>query len=90
MRGLAALYQALAGLVLGFGAVAADAPRAFRSEPASFATLEGWAGDDHQAAFGSFRRSCPGVMDGSTATGGRAPEEALVAACRAALRDSEP
>jgi membrane-bound lytic murein transglycosylase A len=90
MRRLAALCQAFAGLVMGFGAVANDAPRPFRSEPASFATLEGWAGDDHQAAFGSFRRSCPGVVDGSTATGGRAPEEALVAACRAVLQASEP
>jgi membrane-bound lytic murein transglycosylase A len=86
MRRLAALCLAFAGLALGRGAVADDrGPAPFRAEPVSFTALDGWAEDDHHAAFASFRGSCPGVVDGSTAVRGRVPDAALVTACRAAL-----
>lgn len=87
----AAVCLALVGLVLGRAALAdVTSSRPFRAEPLAFAALDGWAGDDHAAAFAIFRRSCPGVIDGSTAAQGRSPEKPLVEACRAALDMAEP
>ena len=88
---LAAVCLALAGLVIGRAAIAdATSSRPFRAEPLAFTALDGWAGDDHAAAFAVFRRSCPGVIDGGTAGRARPPEKALIAACRAALNEAEP
>jgi membrane-bound lytic murein transglycosylase A len=86
---VAAVCLALLGLALGRAALAdATSPPPFRAEPLAFTALDGWLGDDHAAAFAVFRRSCPGVIDGST--GARPPNKPLVEACRAALVEAEP
>ncbi|HSP26026.1 MAG TPA: MltA domain-containing protein, partial [Saliniramus sp.] len=56
-----------------------------RLEPLPFEALEGWADDDHDAAFAVFLASCNAILDGAPelrpagATG-----ESLLAVCRAA------
>jgi membrane-bound lytic murein transglycosylase A len=82
---LPALCLALAGLAVGWAAFAGETvPRPFRAEPLAFTALDGWAADDHAAAFAAFRRSCAGVISGGT------PDKGLVTACRAALSDPDP
>lgn len=56
-------------------------------EPETFAELEGWAGDDHAAAFVAFCKSAPRVIERATATSTNSrpqPSEALLKACRRA------
>lgn len=52
--------------------------------PLAFADLEGWAADDHAAAFGAFRRSCAAPDPGSARPAQAAPP-GLAAICAAAL-----
>ena len=61
-----------------------------RYEPVSFASLAGWAADDHAAAFATFVTSCrklvPAAREGSTKVDLNAPHVApLIDACAAAL-----
>jgi len=58
-----------------------------RLEALSFEDLDGWADDDHAAAFGAFLRSCS-ALDGRAAElrPAQAPEHRLAAVCRAALK----
>lgn len=55
-------------------------------EPLSFATLPGWAGDDHAAAYRAFRRSCEAIATARPALRPAAPaESSLRRICEAAL-----
>jgi membrane-bound lytic murein transglycosylase A len=49
---------------------------------ADFAAIEGWAGDDHRAAFVAFRRSCPRVIKPQAGQEGTGP---LVDVCKIAV-----
>ncbi|HZH11377.1 MAG TPA: MltA domain-containing protein [Microvirga sp.] len=59
-----------------------------RLEALSFADLEGWAQDDHAAAFKAFLRSCR-ALDSRAAElrPAQAPERDLLGVCRTALRN---
>lgn len=72
MRWAAAALGALASataLIPG----ATRAAGAYRLQALSFAELDGWAADDHAAAFAAFRRSCLARRAGSSADRGLAP-----------------
>ncbi len=81
------MLASLTGLLLVAGCAREPAPPALVLEPASFATLDGWAGDGHAEALAAFRRSCPRLSSDRAAEAwarlgvGRA---ALATACAAA------
>lgn len=55
-----------------------------------FAAIEGWAEDDHRAAFTTFLKSCAAIRDGRAALrDALTPPDALRRACAAALALSE-
>ncbi|MDC7784234.1 MltA domain-containing protein [Rhodoplanes sp. TEM] len=54
-------------------------------EPVDFADLDGWADDDHAAAFAAFRTSCRPLVRGDPKADPRPMRRALVAPCRRAL-----
>lgn len=57
------------------------------TEPLPFDALPGWAGDDHRAAFSAFLVTCGPIANSEAAQReARRPPDALVAACRAALK----
>ncbi|MFO1150172.1 MAG: MltA domain-containing protein [Alsobacter sp.] len=57
--------------------------------PLAFSDLEGWAADDHEAAFRVFRATCARLLDPDPALRpGLPPPPALLATCRAALEDA--
>jgi membrane-bound lytic murein transglycosylase A len=78
---------AVAALAVGLlvTATEADASGGFRSEPTSFARIEGWAGDDHAAAFMAFRRSCGAVARQGTIRRAQSRVRSLAPICRRAL-----
>jgi membrane-bound lytic murein transglycosylase A len=53
-------------------------------EPAEWSDVEGWADDDHAAAFATFRISCSPFLARRAAADGRPIHEALRAVCRRA------
>src|SRR5258708_4707699 len=63
-----------------------------RLEPVAWGDLEGWAADDHAAAFATFRASCR-ALTGATPSRGKAPRDTrplyqpLVEICRKARAD---
>lgn len=59
--------------------------------PLDFAALEGWAGDDHLAAFRAFMKSCkPIAANGASATSGGLVQRALADLCRRAVQLASP
>jgi peptidoglycan lytic transglycosylase A len=55
-------------------------------EPVAWASLEGWADDDHAAAFAAFLPSCRALTAGARSTNDARPMRAgLIAVCRRAL-----
>jgi peptidoglycan lytic transglycosylase A len=55
-------------------------------EPLAWASLEGWAADDHAAAFAAFLPSCRALVAGARLTNDARPMRAgLIAVCRRAL-----
>jgi membrane-bound lytic murein transglycosylase A len=54
----------------------------FEKTKVEFAAVEGWAKDDHRAAFAAFRKSCPRVLSPSAGQTGTSP---LVDACKIAV-----
>jgi membrane-bound lytic murein transglycosylase A len=59
----ACLWAAAATPVWGSGLKIPNA----RMEPVAFAALDGWAEDDHAAAFGAFLKSCGAILNGTKA-----------------------
>ncbi len=64
-------------------------------EPATFADLPGWRGDDHLAAFKTFLRSCETVIKTASAANGARLDTSATAAelaevCRAAMALASP
>ncbi len=61
-----------------------------RLEALTFSDLQGWAEDDHAAAFRTFRRSCESLAAGAPVLRpAQASDEDLAAVCRAALAAGE-
>lgn len=63
-------------------------------EPENFAKLEGWANDDHAAAFSAFRKSAPRVIERAAVAAAPTsrrpqPSDDLLKVCRLAERLSE-
>jgi len=62
-----------------------------RLEALSFADLDGWAEDDHAAAFKAFLRSCRALAaKAAELRPAQAPEHDLLTVCRAALANDNP
>jgi membrane-bound lytic murein transglycosylase A len=59
-------------------------------EPATFADLPGWTGDDHLAALKTFLRSCGKVMKAAKSAAPDSTTTALARACRAATAIQTP
>ncbi|MGE0564784.1 MAG: murein transglycosylase A [Pseudolabrys sp.] len=82
--------------VLAATAVAAHARDGLRisgaqAEPLTFAALEGWADDDHAAAFASFLNSCKAIRHSTKAMHRKKPMLGkLFVACKGALAMQEP
>jgi membrane-bound lytic murein transglycosylase A len=89
-----ALGPVVAGTIAVTSAVTGASPaRVGDAElrPLSFAELDGWPDDDHAAAFATFRRTCKSLTESDAALRpARAPDRALLAACRAALALPHP
>ncbi|WP_036306913.1 MltA domain-containing protein [Methylopila sp. 73B] len=85
-RAAAALAAGLLGaILLPYATRAADAPLA----PVSYAALDGWAADDHLAAFDAFLLSCRAIVDRlPPLRAALPPSQALQTTCRAALETS--
>lgn len=78
------------GHVDGPADVAASDP-APRLDAVAFADLPGWRADDHEAAWGAFRRSCARIDATAKGTAARqGTRGALLAVCRRALALGEP
>ncbi|RXF70299.1 murein transglycosylase A [Hansschlegelia zhihuaiae] len=72
----------VAGMMLG-AQVAAAAPQGLA--PVSFDALDGWAQDDHAAAFETFRSSCGAILeDRPPSRPAQPPGDALKAVCKKA------
>jgi membrane-bound lytic murein transglycosylase A len=60
-------------------------------EPLAFSALDGWAADDHAAAFVAFRKSCRAIVDGVKGRRAARPMyRALAKVCRKALAIKQP
>ncbi len=61
--------------------------RGAQMRPLAFSALAGWAEDDHAAAYKTFHRTCPTLVEGrEELRPAKASPAALVAICREALR----
>src|SRR5437762_968705 len=58
-------------------------------EPIAWAMIDGWADDDHNAAFASFLKSCKAILDGPPSRDGQPMVGALFKVCQKAV-DAEP
>lgn len=63
--------------------------QAVKLNPVAFADLPGWQNDDHLAAWKTFVRSCPAVLDLLKSSGPKAPPRALGDICQAALAQTK-
>lgn len=72
-------------------AEAQPASEGARVRPVAYAEIDGWARDDHAAAFATFLRTCPLVIDNAEPLrSGRAAPQALREICRSALALGAP
>jgi len=86
------LGLALAGLLAMTDARGEPAPRVgdARLEALAFSSLDGWAEDDHAAAFRTFGLSCQSLAaQAPVLRPAQAPDQNLAAGCRAALGAGE-
>ncbi len=58
-------------------------------EPVAWAMIDGWADDDHNAAFASFLNSCKAILQGPPSSNGRPMVGALFKVCQRAV-EAEP
>ena len=83
-RGLRVASGLVAGILTSMSCSADSFPA--RLEPVAFEALRGWADDDHEAAFRTFRRTCKvGLGEAEALRPARETEEDLRAVCRIAL-----
>ena len=58
-------------------------------EPVAWAMIDGWADDDHNAAFASFLNSCKAILQGPPSRNGQPMVGALFKVCQRAV-EAEP
>jgi membrane-bound lytic murein transglycosylase A len=58
-------------------------------EPVAWAMIDGWADDDHNAAFAAFLKSCKAILDGPPSRDGQPMVGALFKVCQKAV-EAEP
>ncbi len=58
-------------------------------EPITWAAIDGWADDDHNAAFATFLQSCKAILSGSSEPRERPMRAALYKVCQKAV-DANP
>lgn len=88
------LVGGIALILIGIASVASAAPAKLRNpmklpntqyEVTAWSAIDGWADDDHDAAFAAFLKSCKAILRGAEASRGVGPVyAALSAACRKA------